>query len=147
MKGKGIIGSVLPLMALIVICGCTKKIYVPVESRLVMTDSVRIATIRRDSVWLKDSVFVSVRGDTVIKESYRWRTRDRFVIDTVYKERRDTVKVTVVKEIPVEKAEKRSLFRRMADGLLSILAVVGVVAVIVAAWRRWWRGKKKSGTL
>ena len=144
---KGMREVVLPLMALIVFCGCTKKIYVPVESRLVMTDSVRIATIRRDSVWLKDSVFVAVRGDTVIKESYRWRTRDRFVTDTVYKERRDTVKVTVVKEIPVEKAEKRSLFRRMADGLLSILAVVGVVAVILAAWRRWWRGKKKSGNL
>lgn len=144
---KGMREVALALVALIAVGGCTKKIYVPVESRQIATDSVRTATIRKDSVWLKDSVFVAVRGDTVIKESYRWRTRDRFVTDTVFKERRDTVKVTVVKEIPVETAEKRSLFRRMADGLLSILAVTGIVAVGVAAWRRWRTGKKKSGNL
>lgn len=134
-------------MVLIALGGCTKKIYVPVENSQVVTDSVRVAAIRRDSIWLKDSVFVAVRGDTVIKESYRWRTRDRIMTDTVYKVRRDTVKVTVVKEIPIMKAEKRNLFRRMADGFWYILAVACVVAVVVAVWRRWYRSKKKSGNL
>ena len=62
-------------------------------------DTVREVISRRDSVWLHDSVFVSDRGDTIRIE--RWRTKyvERTVRDTMYRSRRDSVRVPV--EVPV----------------------------------------------
>lgn len=73
------------------VCACSKKVYVPAERVVVRTDSVAVhradsltrLLASRDSVIVRDSVFVMLRGDTVIKEAWRIRERVSLVHDTV----------------------------------------------------------------
>lgn len=69
--------------------GCTRKIYVPYERAV--TDSLRVNAIRVDTVVDRDSIFIGMRGDTVVREVYRLRTRSRLRVDTVERIRVDTV--------------------------------------------------------
>lgn len=83
----------LALLAAVVcgVCACSKKVYVPAERVVVRTDSVAVhradsltrLLASRDSVVVRDSVFVMLRGDTVIKEAWRIRERVSLVHDTV----------------------------------------------------------------
>ena len=58
------------------------------------------ASLRRDSIYLHDSVFVRIRADTVYLERWhtRWRERETVRTDTVTNEiiRTDTVQVRYV---------------------------------------------------
>ena len=47
----------------VVMCGCTKTEYITVEK--VRTDTTYINKVQRDSIYLHDSTFVKVAGDTV----------------------------------------------------------------------------------
>ena len=83
----------LALLAAVVcgVCACSKKVYVPAERVVVRTDSVAVQRAdsltrllaSRDSFVVRDSVFVMLRGDTVIKEAWRIRERVSLVHDTV----------------------------------------------------------------
>lgn len=74
-------------------------------------DSIFRALLQRDSVYVRDSVYIYVKGDTVTKyvekTLYKWRTctdtvyRDRWRADTLYIERTDSV--TVEKPVYIEK--------------------------------------------
>lgn len=83
----------LALLAAVVcgVCACSKKVYVPAERVVVRTDSVavhradsltRLLAVR-DSFVVRDSVFIMLRGDTVVKEAWRIRERVSLVHDTV----------------------------------------------------------------
>lgn len=83
----------LALLAAVVcgVCACSKKVYVPTERVVVRTDSVavhradsltRLLAVR-DSFVVRDSVFIMLRGDTVVKEAWRIRERVSLVHDTV----------------------------------------------------------------
>ena len=71
--------------------------YVPVES--VRYDSVMIEKLMRDSVFVRDSVYLKEKGDTIYKY------KDRFVY--VYKNRVDTFFTEKIREeevqVPVER--------------------------------------------
>lgn len=83
--------------------GCSRKIYVPVESERVLTDTVFQTRWRTDTVINSDTVKIMQRGDTVLLSSVKWRTRYRVLADTVYRSRTDSVyiekPVPVVKEV------------------------------------------------
>lgn len=76
--------------------GCRTE-YVPIES--VRYDSVMIEKLMRDSVFVRDSVYLKEKGDTVYKY------KDRFVY--VYKNRIDTFFAEKIREkevpVPVER--------------------------------------------
>lgn len=76
---------------LLLLCGCSRVQYVPVET--VRTDSVYLNRVERDSIHVRDSVYIREKGDTVWME--RWHTvyRDKVLRDTCYMERRDSVAV------------------------------------------------------
>lgn len=91
-------GALWGLAVLIVIsllCGCRTVKYVPVPS--VSVDSVYVDRWQRDSVYVRDSVFVNQwkKGDTVFidKMVTKYKYRDRWRYDTVAIVRRDTVQV------------------------------------------------------
>ena len=80
------------------LCSCSPRI---VEHIIVQHDTTRVVKI--DSLWQyqKDSVFIKEKGDTVYKYVEHIRYRDRVKIDTLVKERVDSVVYT--KEVLVEK--------------------------------------------
>lgn len=84
------------LLFLLLLCGCRTE-YVPIES--VRYDSVMIEKLMRDSVFVRDSVYLKEKGDTIYKY------KDRFVY--VYKNRVDTFFAEKIREkevpVPVER--------------------------------------------
>ena len=80
------------------LCGCRTE-YVPVES--VRYDSVMIEKLMRDSVFVRDSVYLKEKGDTIYKY------KDRFVY--VYKNRVDTFFAEKIREIEVPVPVERKL--------------------------------------
>lgn len=138
----GLTGALWGLAVLIVIsllCCCKTVRYVPVET--VRTDSVYVDRFARDSVYLRDSVWVNryVLGDTVYvdKVSVKYLYRDRWRYDTVAVTKRDSVQVPV----PVE----RELGWWQQARLKLFWPLVAVVVVLaVAVWLLFARVRRKS---
>ena len=86
------------LLFLLLLCGCRTE-YVPIES--VRYDSVMIEKLMRDSVFVRDSVYLKEKGDTIYKY------KDRFVY--VYKNRVDTFFAEKISEIKVPVPVERKL--------------------------------------
>lgn len=134
-------GALWGLAVLIVIsllCGCKTVRYVPVET--VRTDSVYVDRWQRDSVYLRDSVWVNRRvvGDTVFvdKVSVKYLYRDRWRRDTVAVVRRDSVQVPVPVEKPLGWWQQARL--KLFWPLVAV-----VVVLVVAVWWMIRRARKK----
>ena len=134
-------GALWGLAVLIVIsllCGCKTVRYVPVET--VRTDSVYVDRFARDSVYLRDSVYINrwMQGDTVYvdKVSVKYLYRDRWRRDTVAVVTRDSVQIPLPVEKPLGWWQQARL-----KLFWPLVAVVVVLAVAV-----WWtvrRARKK----
>ena len=82
----------------VLLSGCKVIKEVPVE-KIVEKTSYQ-DRVFRDSMYLHDSIYVEVKGDTVWRDRYRYLYRDREI--------RDTVQVTVTDSIPYPvEVEKR----------------------------------------
>ena len=138
-KLTGALWGLVVLIIISLLCGCKTVRYVPVET--VRTDSVYVDRLARDSIYLRDSVFVSryVLGDTVYvdKVSVRYAYRDRWRSDTVAVVRRDSVRVP----LPVER--KLGWWQQARLKLFWPLVAV-VVVLAVAVWLLFARVRRKS---
>lgn len=114
---------------LVLATGCTRKVYVPVESTVSRTDTVYSAKVRVDSVIMRDSVAVFQKGDTVLITKYRDRYRVKELTDTVYQSAIDSVKVSV--PYPVERELSRWERTKMDFGGMAIGALVIALCVAV----------------
>ena len=95
---KQLIYLIILLVSTICFISC-KTQYIPVESvRTEYRDRWRT-----DSVYARDSIFLSVRGDTVWMEKYITRYRDRVVRDSVLKVDSIPVPFEVEKKVYIEK--------------------------------------------
>ena len=136
------------------VCACSKRVYVPAESVVVRTDSVavhradsltRLLAVR-DSFVVRDSVFIMLRGDTVVKEAWRIRERVSLVHDTVRigagftaeRIRLDSVRVpeiVTVEKVVIKEVEKELNWWKRAflwtGGVFWGLFGLGVVYTIV----------------
>lgn len=83
-------------LLLLMAAGCRTTVYVPVPA--VSLDSSYVVHGTRDTVFIRDSVAVTERGDTVVKERERIIYRTRSVADTVFSRRVDTVTVVASPE-------------------------------------------------
>lgn len=132
---------IMLIVAGVLWAGCSRKVYVPVESVRVSTDTVRLTELRVDSVWQHDSVAVFVSGDTVRITQYRdsFRYRDRR--DTVYTARHDTVMQTEQVPVEVEKRveveKKLSLWKRIV--LTTGYVALGLLGLLGIGWgfKKW----------
>ena len=116
------------LLFLLLLCGCRTE-YVPVES--VRYDSVMIEKLMRDSVFVRDSVYLKEKGDTVFKY------KDRFVY--VYKNRVDTFFAEKIREIevPVPVERKLSWWERVKLKYAEWVIGALVAIALVYALRQW----------
>lgn len=116
------------------ICSCRSVRYVPVET--VRSDTLYVNRLHRDSVFVKDSVFVREKGDTVevFRTLFVDRWRDR--TDTVRAVRSDTVRVPYPVEKELSRWEKAKLdIGGIAIGT-AIAAVLAIVVWLVIRFRR-----------
>lgn len=135
---KSLAAILILTAALLTACSGTRTLtrYENRETAAARADTVRLVQLQRDSVFLHDSVFVSVetRGDTVYltKAVTRCRDRDRIVRDTVYRAKTDTVKVAERKwrEKETERASRGVLWLA-ATAAFCVLAVWIVNATVM----------------
>lgn len=78
-------------LVLLLLTSCASRHIVTTEQRTAVRDSVRLLTVMRDSVAIRDSVSVITRRDTVFIERWRNHYIERWRVDTVAAVRRDTV--------------------------------------------------------
>ena len=78
-------------LVLLLLTSCASRHIVTTEQRTAVRDSVRLLTVLRDSVAIRDSVSVITRRDTVFIERWRNHYIERWRVDTVAAVRRDTV--------------------------------------------------------
>lgn len=79
------------LVLLLLTTSCASRHIVTTEQRTAVRDSVRLLTVMRDSIAIRDSVSVVTRRDTVFVERWRNHYIERWRVDTVAAVRRDTV--------------------------------------------------------
>lgn len=81
----------LSLLAFILLmCSCRTE-YIPVET--VKYDSIFFSKLEKDSIFVRDSVFVREKGDTITKFKYQYIYRYVTNTDTVYISHTDSVQV------------------------------------------------------
>lgn len=119
------------------LCGCTRTVYVPTESKALQTDTVWRLRFKTDTLLVHDSVTVMLRGDTVVVEKYRDRYRVRELRDTVYRSMVDSVKVSV--PYPVE--VKLTAWQRARMNLGGV--AMGVLVIALCAAVVWLARKRK----
>jgi hypothetical protein len=105
----------LTLVLFIASCKQTEYVTIPSLER----DSIYITKTERDTLLVRDSVFVKDRGDTVYVEKWKTIYKSRVSTDTMSIERTDSIPypVEVVKE------------RRYIPKTIGILALLGAVAI------------------
>lgn len=79
------------LVLLFLLTSCASRQIMATEQRTAVRDSIRLLTVMRDSVAIRDSVSVITRRDTVFIERWRNHFVERWRVDTMAAVRRDTV--------------------------------------------------------
>ena len=114
---------IILLTLAICLTSCRSIKYVPVET--VETEYKTRDSIRFDSIYEHDSIFLFVKGDTVYKEKYRYKYRYLTINKT------DTVMLTDSVQIPYPVEKQLTRWQRMkielggwAVGVIVILSIV-----------------------
>lgn len=113
------------LSASLIVAGCgthrTAVTTVPVET--VVRDTVRLSSMRYDSIFVSNGVYTDRSRDTVLVRERTIEHRYRVLRDTVRLVRRDSVpyevRVTEYRDVP----RRRSLFDYVAYAVLVLVAV------------------------
>lgn len=110
---------------LLVFTSCRSIKYVPVET--VRTEYQTRDSIRYDSIYQRDSVYLTVKGDTVYKYKYKYLYKYQYLnrVDTVIKI--DSVQVPY----PVEKQLSRWQSIKLQFGGLAFGIAVSFALIIV----------------
>ena len=114
------------VFGLLLLTGCTTTKYVPVET--VRTDTLKVTKYERDSIYIHDSTIVREKGDTMLIEKWHTRWRDRWLHDTVYQSRVDSIPkpYPVEKRVPAELTWWQQTRLHLANILLYALLAFGV---------------------
>jgi len=117
--------AAMVVLLLLILFGCTTQ-YVPVET--VRRDSVFLERLQKDSIFVKDSVLVREKGDTVFKDKLRYVYKYVVRKDTVYIERRDSVQVPypVVKKL----TRWQQFNQDMGDALIKAIFIYSLYLLI-----------------
>lgn len=134
-----VVGFFIILILAMIMSGCTSIRYIPVET--IKTEYVsKIDTfIKKDSVHIKDSVFVTVKNDTVIVDRWHIKYKDKWeykiVTDTIIKT--DSVQVPYPVEKSLTKWQQIKLDAGgMAIGGCLVFLLIIIVGFFVRAYRK-----------
>lgn len=114
------------LMSEICFTSCRNIKYVPVET--VKTEYKTRDSIRFDSIYEHDSIFLFVKGDTVYKEKYRYKYRYQTINKT------DTVMLTDSVQIPYPVEKQLTRWQQMKIELggwaVSVIIILSIVLML-----------------
>ena len=99
-----LLGWATAITLLCAMCSCTSVQYVHVET--VKTDSVRVVDVRRDSIFVMDSVIIREKSDTVYVTRWRTEFREALKIDTLQILRVDSINTVVEVEKKLTKIQQ-----------------------------------------
>lgn len=115
----------LVLVVCVVLVGC-RTLPEPMAVR-VERDSIYLSRVERDSVFVRDSVTIREKGDTVYRDRWRVEYRERVLRDTAYIERNDTI----TNVVEVERALSWWERTRMAVGDVALLGLVVLLIYMI----------------
>ena len=116
------------LLLMLILCGCRTE-YVPLET--VKYDSLMITKLMRDSVYVRDSVYLKVKGDTIFKNKDRYVYVYKNLVDTFYMEK------IREKEVPVPVERKLTWWERVKLEYAEWVFGMIVAVALVYALRKW----------
>ena len=108
---------------------CTSTRYVPVTNT--QRDSVYITKERTDTFIQRDSIVQLIKGDTIREVRYKYIERYRNRLDTIYKERTDTITQVVEVERPLKLREK-VMMNIGGFALIGLVLVFGIAILKLA---------------
>lgn len=128
-----ILAAVLALffLSLLTACSTTRTL---VRDGAVRTEYIDRLHESRDSIYLHDSVYIYASGDTIYRDRWRYRYRDRLLRDTVYLHKVDSVYV----ETQVRKAsaiDSAATILRLIGGSL----ILGALLILLTRASRLWK--------
>lgn len=103
---------------------CSKTVYVPVES--IRYENREL--VKRDSIYLRDSIFTQLKGDTVFIEKYRYLYRDHLIHDSIFIT--DSIQVPY----PVEKIVYKTKYSLMDR--ITLVVVLGIILIFITIYFR-----------
>lgn len=123
---------ILLFVIAVLVVGC-KTQYVSVPEY--HTDTLWQYLSLRDSVYLHDSTIVKERGDTVVIERWHTRWHDRFITDTLYRSRRDSISVPYPVERQLTKWESFCIgYGKVMTGVT--LGSLFLILLFIIIWLR-----------
>jgi hypothetical protein len=120
----GMIVLGLLLCALLGSCTTTKYVEVPV----VHNDTTIITKHQRDSIWVRDSVMVSEKGDTIRIEKWHTKYVEKQVHDTTY-----IAKVDTIREVFTNEVEKPLTWWQQTKMHIGVIALY-LLALLAIIW-------------
>lgn len=122
-------------LVLLFLTSCASRQILTTEQRTAVRDSVRLLTVMRDSVAIRDSVSVITRRDTVFIERWRNHYIERWRVDTVAAVRRDTVFLEKIQTTEKTPARVR-FFANWMPWILIFLLSLSLIYILFNGLRR-----------
>lgn len=115
---------------------CQRTVYVPVEN--VRTEIQYKDRLRRDSIFIHDSINTYQKGDSVFRDRWHKEYIDRFIHDTTFVHLTDSIQIPYPVEKQLSSWEKLKIETGgIALGILAAGCTFGLLYII----RRFWRKK------
>ena len=118
---------VLILLLILLCCSCTKRVYETqyVEQPVYLHDTLRSTIYSHDTTIVKDSVYLSINGDTIVREKYNTIERIKVAHDTIMR----------FVEKPVEVVRENNVCKQVEVNRIywwqKLLMVIGGIGVVV----------------
>lgn len=113
------------------------------EKIVFKTDTLKQIQVRYDSIYVRDSIALIVRNDTVFFTKYKDQVKYLYRTDTVYKAKVDTVSSYIEKPVPYE-VEKIVKVEKPLKWWQKTLMWMGVVLVVAIAFIIWWAIRRRK---
>lgn len=144
-KSLWLLWIVLMILVAVAATSCSKKVYIPVETineKIVFkTDTLRQMTVRYDSIYLRDSVALIMRNDTVFLTKYKDQVKYLYRTDTIHHTSTDSINVYIEKPVPYE-VEKIVYVDKPLKWWQKTLMWMGVLVLILIGYLIYRVAKK-----
>ncbi|RGN50025.1 MULTISPECIES: hypothetical protein [unclassified Bacteroides] len=123
------------VMSGICLSSCRSVQYIPVET--IKTNTEYRDRLQRDSIHIKDSVLMFVKGDTVFRDRWHTEYRDKLIRDTI--NITDTIKTEV--PYPVEKKLSKWQSFKMDVGGWAFGIIIAFILIVACNFVRKLKNK------